>query len=101
AFDVATGAVKWSWTGDGPGYGSPGIAELGGVGQGITISQTKVIGVDVANGGLLWERPYTSGPTTNSNTPILHGQTVIVSGNGGPTVAFPLGKNGNRGESAK
>ena len=96
AFDVATGAVKWSWAGDGPGYGSPIIGELGGVRQVVTISQTKIIGVDVANGSLLWERPYTSGSTTNSNTPLLHGQTVIVSGNGGPTVAFTVAKNGNQ-----
>ena len=27
AFDPATGAVKWSWNGDGPGYGSPIVAE--------------------------------------------------------------------------
>ena len=26
AFDAATGNVKWRWTGDGPGYGSPVIA---------------------------------------------------------------------------
>jgi outer membrane protein assembly factor BamB len=96
AFDVATGAVKWSWTGDGPGYGSPIIAELGGVRQVVTISQTKIIGVDVANGTLLWERPYISGSTTNSNTPLVHGQTVIVSGNGGPTVAFTVAKNGTQ-----
>src|SRR5206468_3568553 len=52
AFDVATGAVKWSWTGDGPGYGSPIVAELGGVRQVITITQAKVVGVDISNGAL-------------------------------------------------
>ena len=30
AYDVNTGAVKWSWNGDGPGYGSPDLADLGG-----------------------------------------------------------------------
>jgi hypothetical protein len=34
-----------------------------------------------------------AGSTNNSNTPLLHGQTVIVSGNGGPTVAFTVAKN--------
>ena len=38
--------------------------------------------------------PFPSQVSTNSNTPILHGQTIIVSGNGGPTVAFTAAKNG-------
>ena len=29
AFDVNTGATKWTWNGDGPGYGSPIVVELG------------------------------------------------------------------------
>src|SRR4029077_19976005 len=82
AFDVTTGAVKWSCTGDGPGYGSPIVADLGGVRQLVTITQGKVVGVDVSNGTLLWERPFPIANSTNSNTPVLHGQTIIVSGNG-------------------
>src|SRR2546428_13666272 len=27
AFEAATGAVKWAWNGDGPGYGSPILGE--------------------------------------------------------------------------
>src|SRR5262245_2039482 len=41
AYDVNTGDVKWSWKGDGPGYGSPIIAELGGQRQIVTITQGK------------------------------------------------------------
>src|SRR5262249_20239050 len=33
AFDAATGTPRWRWTGDGPGYGSPIIATIGGVRQ--------------------------------------------------------------------
>lgn len=96
AFDVASGAVKWSWGGDGPGYGSPVVADLAGARQLVTITQGKVVGVDVATGTLLWERPFVSGNSTNSNTPVLNGQTVIVSGNGGPTVAFAVARAGNQ-----
>src|SRR4026207_192742 len=35
AFDVNTGAAKWSWEGDGPSYGSPIVGGLGGTRQGI------------------------------------------------------------------
>jgi outer membrane protein assembly factor BamB len=95
AFDMNTGAEKWKWNGDGPGYGSPVVAELGGTRQIITITQGKVVGVDAETGALLWDRPYVSQNFTNTITPILHGQTVIISGNGGPTVAFTVKKQGN------
>lgn len=89
AFDINTGAAKWSWEGDGPGYGSPMIVDLGGTRQLIALTQAKLVGLDVANGALLWERPFVSGNFTNSATPILAGQTVIVS-NGGPITAVTV-----------
>jgi outer membrane protein assembly factor BamB len=57
AFDQATGTVKWAWDGDGPGYGSPILAEFGGTRQVIVFSQQNLVGVDVANGLLLWKVP--------------------------------------------
>jgi outer membrane protein assembly factor BamB len=96
AYDAATGEMKWSWSGDGPGYGSPIVADLGGTRQIVTITQGKVVGVDVANGMLLWERPFVSGNFTNSITPVLYGQTVIVWGNGGPTTALNVARRNNQ-----
>jgi outer membrane protein assembly factor BamB len=96
AFDVNTGAVKWSWAGDGPGYGSPIVADLGGTRQIVTITQGKIVSVDPATGTLLWERPYVSSNFTNAVTPVLYGQTLIVSGNGGPTMAFTAKKQNNQ-----
>jgi outer membrane protein assembly factor BamB len=94
-FDIATGNQIWAWTGDGPGYGSPIIATIGGTKQVVTLTQMKVVGVDFATGALLWERPLTTPSTNNSHTPLLYGQTIIVSSNGGPTVAFNATKAGN------
>ena len=96
AFDANTGDVKWSWNGDGPGYGSPILEEFGGTRQIVTITQGKLVGVDAANGMLLWERPFVSGNFTNSITPVLYGQTLIVSGNGGPTTALTVTKRNNQ-----
>ena len=95
ALDANTGDVKWTWKGDGPGYGSPILADIGGTRQIIAITQGKLVGVDAANGMLLWERPYPIANFTNSVTPVLYGQTLIVSGNGGPTTALAIGKKGN------
>jgi len=95
ALDANTGDVRWTWKGDGPGYGSPIVADIGGTRQIITITQGKLVGVDAANGTLLWERPYTIANFTNSVTPVMYGQTLIVSGNGGPTTALSISKKGN------
>jgi outer membrane protein assembly factor BamB len=95
AFDVNTGKAKWSWNGDGPGYGSPMVVTLEGTRQIIALTQGKLVGLDVAAGTLLWERPFVSANFTNSVTPILHGQTLIVS-NGGPAVAVTVAKRNNQ-----
>ncbi len=83
AFDANTGEVKWSWSGDGPGYGSPVVIDVGGTRQIVTITKGKLIGVEAATGTLLWEREFVSGNDTNTITPTLYGETLIVSGNGG------------------
>ena len=94
AFDAATGAERWKWAGDGPGYGSPVITTVGGTRQLVTITQGKVVGLDAGSGALLWERAFVSPNKTNSVTPVVSGSTVVVSGNGGPSTAFAIGRNG-------
>ena len=90
AFDVNTGDVKWSWNGDGPGYGSPIVAEIDGTRQIITLTQRKLVGVDAASGTLLWERPYTTPSTTNAQTPSLFERTLILGDASHPLEAFTV-----------
>jgi outer membrane protein assembly factor BamB len=96
AFDARSGEVKWSWNGDGPAYGSPVVAELGGTRQVVTVTQDNLVGVSAASGELLWKRPYSVRSTRNAATPILHGQTVIISGLGMPVTAFRVIKRGDQ-----
>ena len=96
AFDVNTGQVKWEWTGDGPGYGSPIVADFGGVRQLVTITQGKLVGVNAATGALLWEQALVSPNFTNSITPVRYGDTVMVWGHGGPMTAFTIARKGNQ-----
>jgi outer membrane protein assembly factor BamB len=95
AFDVNTGKPRWSWNGDGPGYGSPVVVNLDGTRQIIALTQGKLVGLDATAGTLLWERPFVSSNFTNSVTPIVFGQSVIVS-NGGPVVAVTVTKRNNQ-----
>jgi outer membrane protein assembly factor BamB len=94
AFDLATGDVRWSWAGDGPGYASPIVATIGGTRQIVTPTQSKIVGVDAGSGRLLWERPLVHQFNSNAVTPIVSGDTVIVSGSG-PTLAFAVARRGD------
>ena len=96
AFEANTGAIKWAWTGDGPAYGSPIVAELAGVRQVITLTQENLIGVAAETGELLWRRPFAVRATRNAVTPIVFGQTVIVSGLEKGVTAFTRAPAGQR-----
>ena len=80
AFDAQTGVEKWRWTGDGPAYASPIIAELGGVRQVVTETQQNLVSVAAATGQLLWKIPFTTDYVQNISTPLLFRDLVIFSG---------------------
>jgi outer membrane protein assembly factor BamB len=88
AMDAATGTVKWEWKGDGPGYSSPVIATLAGTRQVIVQSQTKLVGVNAADGRLLWETPIKTPFDQNSVTPVVVNDLVIYAGLENPTIAL-------------
>jgi len=95
AFDVATGAEKWKWSGDGPGYASPVVGTFGGTKQVITLSQDRLIGVSAATGALLWELPLRTPYTQNVVTPLVYNDMVIFSGLENPVAAIrPVNKGG-------
>ena len=96
AFDINSGQARWEWAGDGPGYGSPIVADFAGVRQIVTITQGKLVGVNAATGALLWEQPLVSPNFTNSITPVRYGDTIVVWGHGGPMTAFTIARNGNQ-----
>jgi outer membrane protein assembly factor BamB len=95
AFDLATGDVRWSWDGDGPGYASPIVATLGGTRQIVVPTQAKLVGVDAATGALLWERPLVHQFSSNAITPIVYGEAVIVAGTG-PLMEIAVARRGAR-----
>jgi outer membrane protein assembly factor BamB len=90
AYDVNSGAVKWHWDGDGPGYASPIVAELEGTRQVITFTQDNLVGVSASTGELLWARPFKTRSTQNCITPLLSGQTLVVSGLDKGVTAFKV-----------
>jgi outer membrane protein assembly factor BamB len=80
AFDVASGSTRWSFKGDGPGYASPLVVDLGGVRQVVNQTQKLIVGVDAASGALLWKLPFITAYEQNAVTLVVDGDVVIYSG---------------------
>ncbi len=95
AFDAATGKVAWRWTGSGPGYGSPMVATLAGTRQIVTQTQNLMVGVDIADGRLLWQVPNRTNYDQNCVTPLIVGDLVIYSGLETPTIAMRVSRKGS------
>lgn len=88
AFDAATGAVRWQWKGDGPGYASPVIGAFAGTRQIITQSRSQVVALSAADGRLLWQVPFTTSYAQNIVTPVVFEDLVIYSGIDQPLTAI-------------
>jgi len=88
AFDVATGAERWRWSGDSPAYGSPIAVDLAGTRQIVTFTHQNLVGVSAATGALLWSRPFKTPADTTSQTPILYRDMLIQAGRENGFVAF-------------
>ena len=94
AFDANTGNTRWSWSGDGPSYASPIVADIGGVRQVITLTQANVVSVTADAGTLLWKRPFSTEYTQNIITPVMAGGTLIIAGYQKPTTALRITRQG-------
>jgi outer membrane protein assembly factor BamB len=96
AFDAATGAPKWSYDADGPGYSSPVVLTAGGERQIVTFTQKELVAVSAATGALLWKLPAKTSYDTNCNTPVVYRDTVVVSFEGGGMAALRPVREGGR-----
>ena len=94
AFDASTGKPRWQWTGDGPAYASPVIAEVSGTRHLVTQTENAVVGIDVARGQLLWRIPFRTNFDQNSITPLVLKDIVIYSGLENGTTAVRIVRKG-------
>ena len=90
AFTAETGDIEWT-VGPGGFFASPILAEIEGARQVISVTQEGVIGVSFPGGAPLWHHPWKG--DEGGPTPVLHGDTVIVSGNHQGTAAFEPVRN--------
>lgn len=94
AFDLAGGEPKWKWNGDGPAFSSPVVMTVQGKKQLVTLCAKSVVGLNLADGKLLWRIPFEA-TQGNNTTPVIDGQTVIYTGQGKGMFAVKIEARGD------
>jgi outer membrane protein assembly factor BamB len=86
AYDLASGAEKWKWTGS-PTYASPVLLTVGGKKLVVAQTETKMVAIGASDGKLAWEASGTSRRRgrgrmgiTKQPPPSWDGQTIISAG---------------------
>ncbi len=89
ALNKADGAVIWKSQSDKAGYSSAIAVEINGGTQVVFFTQERAVGLDLKDGGLLWEYGKPANNVANAATPIARGNRVFISsdyGTGGGVV---------------
>jgi outer membrane protein assembly factor BamB len=89
AYDLASGDEKWRWTEEGPSNGSPVVMEFGNAKVVIAPTDKSLVGLTAVDGKEVWKIPYEQGRGTSA-TPMVDGETLIVSGPGSGFTAIGL-----------
>jgi outer membrane protein assembly factor BamB len=79
AFDRRTGVPRWQALSDVSGYCSPIAATVAGVRQIIAMTGDRAVGLNPADGRLLWSYNFATGFHGNIATPIVAGDYVFIS----------------------
>lgn len=98
ALDLDSGETLWQSKGlsDNSAYSSPRLFDDGKRRQIITLVAKSMVGVDPADGRVLWRQPLEKQYDIQANSPVFHGDTIYVShgyDQGGH--AFQLAADGN------
>ena len=94
AFEANTGIARWTVRNEFR-YASPIIVDLDGTRQVIAVAQGSILGISAADGAVLWEHPWES-PFIQAITPVLHGRTIIASGQNRGVVALKPIRRGDK-----
>jgi outer membrane protein assembly factor BamB len=94
AFDPATGVEKWSLPGHGPGYASPVVITIEGTRQFVTLTDSAIVGVEIAGGKELWRIPFPDEWNENIVTPVMAGDVLVISGKQRGTFGYRVAKKG-------
>jgi outer membrane protein assembly factor BamB len=94
SLDPATGKTVWAYTGEHPVYSNIVVAVIAGTRQYITLGERTAFAVDAAAGKLLWQVDFRDDYNENAVTPVVTGDTVILSSVRKPTAAYTITRTG-------
>ena len=96
ALDRATGELIWHAESDKAGYSTPLPLTLGEMRQVVMFTGTQVVGVDPADGRVLWKRPWKTSYDVNAATPLFipPNRLFVASGYSTGGALFELQANG-------
>ncbi len=98
ALDPNTGKLIWKCSGKGEesAYGSPALIKLANKHILVTHTASSILGIDAANGNLLWSHDQPNKYSVHANTPLFHeGYLYCVSGYGKGGVMLKVSDDGN------
>jgi outer membrane protein assembly factor BamB len=96
AYDLATGEMKWRFTGDGTAYASPSLLLVGEKRAIVAETDKNVVAIDLGSGKVLWKTPFAvEGRGYNAASPIVEGEVVIYTGSGRGVRAARIANEGD------
>lgn len=103
AYNKHTGAAVWKSLSDRQGYTSPMLVTLAGKRQIIVVSSTRVVGLEVSDGSLLWSYPWDTQMGINCSQPIVldKNRFFISAGYGKGAALVEISSNGPGFEARK
>jgi outer membrane protein assembly factor BamB len=97
AYELSTGNQKWKWDSPGATHSSPNLMTVGDTKIAVVMIANSVVGINIADGALLWEIPFEAGRNRQCVTPIVDGQKVICCGGQGQGMkAVEIKKEGEK-----
>jgi len=93
-FDKKTGREIWRAGSDNTAYSSVMAGTLAGVRQAVHFTADALMGVDAANGKILWRVPLKTGAKRHACTPVISGDNVVVASTSIGTLKFHIVKKG-------
>lgn len=99
SLDPTTGKTMWAYQGEHPVYSNLVVATIGGVRQYITLGEQNAFAVDPATGKPLWKIPFRDEYNENAVTPLVLGDSVILSAVRKPTAAYTITRTGSGWEA--
>jgi outer membrane protein assembly factor BamB len=97
AIELANGAEKWKWTGDGPSYASPSLLTIDGKKHVIIQTEKSLISLNLTDGKLVWLVPTpVQQRFYNCTSPYINGQIVYYTGQGTGMKAIQVIRDGEK-----